>query len=292
MKSLFATLGCLVATVLVARGQAVSIELVLDQEQYLPGEALVVKARVANFTGQELKLGTDETWLSFTVEDSRHLAVSKRGTVPVKGEFSLEPSMTGTKRVDLAPYFDLTQPGRYYVSATLLVPQWRHAVQCKAVSFDIIRGNSLWEQEFGVPGSANDSTAVPEIRRYALLQTSHSRVIQLYFRLTDSKGGQIFRIYPLGQMVSFSNPEPQVDRFSNFHVLYQASGRTFIHCLVNPDGVLVARETYEYAASRPVLRAETDGRISVVGGQRRVMPNDLPPPVSSTAPSNAKLPQP
>jgi hypothetical protein len=291
MKALLATLGLVMAAAHSVAAQGIAIELVLDQEQYLPGESLPVRVRITNFAGQNLALGKEEGWLTFSVEDSRHLAVPKQGAAPVKGEFSLEPSMSGTKRVDLSPYFDLTTPGRYYVTATVTIPQWGQALSTKATTFDVIKGSSLWEQDFGVPGTG-DGGSLPEIRRYALLQTLHSKALRMYFRLTDSRERQIFKIYPLGQMVSFSNPEPQIDKFSNLHVLYQSGGRYFVHCLMNPDGVLLARETYEVAATRPVLRAEKDGRITVMGGERRFMSDDLPPPLSSTAPANAKTDQP
>ena len=216
----------------------------------------------------------------------------KTGAVPVKGEFTLEPATTGTKRVDIASCFDLSNPGRYQVSATILMPQWGQALSTKPTAFDIIKGSSIWEQEFGVPGSSKDDGTPPEIRKYALVQTLHSKVLRLYFRLTDSRDQRIFRIFPLGQIVSFSNPEPQVDRFNNLHVLYQTSARGFMHCLVNPDGLLIARETYEYETTRPALRAESDGRISVFGGVRRFSSGDLPPPPSSTDVPNAKPDQP
>jgi hypothetical protein len=289
MKASLAALGLLAAWS-TAVGQGLSIEVVLDQEQYLPGETIPLRVRVTNFAGQTLRLGKDENWLSFSVEDARHLAVSKLGTTPVAGEFALEPSMTGIKKADIAPYFELSTPGRYYVSATVTMPEWGQALTTKPVAFDIIKGSSLWEQDFGVPGSS-DAGSRPEIRRYALVQTLHSKALRLYFRLTDSREQRIFKIFQLGQMVSFSNPEPQLDKFSNLHVLYQTAGRSFNHCLINPDGVLLARETYDYSNSRPVLRAEKDGRISVAGGVRRPTSSDLPP-LSSIAPTNAKLDQP
>lgn len=291
MKTLLACLALFGVAVSAALGQGLSIELVLDQEQYLPGETLPVRVRITNFAGQNLRLGTDEGWLTFTVEDTRRIAVPKTGVVPVKGEFTLEPSTTGTKRVDLAPYFDLSNPGRYQVSATVLMPQWGQALSTKATTFDIIKGTSVWEQEFGVPGSSKDEGSPPEIRKYALIQTLHSKVLRLYFRLTDARERRTFRIYPLGLMVSFSNPEPQVDRFNNLHVLYQTSARGFMHCLVNPEGLLIARETYEYDASRPALRAQSDGRIIVIGGTRRYSSDDLPPSSSPDA-ANAKPDQP
>ena len=292
MKLVFAILACLSATLSTLLAQSLSVELVVPQEQYLPGESLVVKVRITNFTGQTLVLGKDDAWLSFSVEDSRRIAVGRQGTVPVRGEFTLEPAMTATKSVEIAPYFGILQRGRYYVSAVLTVPELRQALKTKSTAFDIIQGSSLWEQEFGVPGTGKEPGTLPEIRRYSLVQTLHSKVIQLYFSLTDSRKGQVFRVFPLGQMVSFSNPEPQVDRFGNLHVLYQSSARGFKHCLVSPDGTLLARETHEYSNTRPVLRADKEGRITVTGGTRRFMPTDLPPPPSSTNPPDATALQP
>jgi hypothetical protein len=288
MKLLLTTLASLLVTAWAARAQTLSVALVLDQDQYLAGESLVVKVRISNFAGQNVEFGRQENWLTFTLEDSHHLLVPRQDAIPVLGAFTLESSTVGTKKVDIAPHYDLTQPGRYYLKATVNMAQWGQSFETKAVPFDIIKGSSLWEQDFGVPGTVKSTDGSPEIRRYALIQTLHAKSIQLYFRLSDTKGQRIFRAYPLGLMVSFSNPEPQLDRFSNLHILYQTTGRAFVHCLINPEGMLIARETYEFSDSRPMLRAEKDGRITVTGGTRRFAPGDLPPPVSSNAPINGK----
>jgi hypothetical protein len=78
-----------------------------------------------------------------------------------------------------------------------------------------------------------------------------------------------------------------LDRFSNLHVLFQSGARSFVHCLINPDGVLLARETYDCSESRPVFHPEADGRISITGGFRVYGPEDLPPPLRANDKSNA-----
>ena len=57
MKTLLASLALFGFAVSAVLGQGVSIEVALDQEQYLPGEALPVRVRITNFTGQNLRLG-------------------------------------------------------------------------------------------------------------------------------------------------------------------------------------------------------------------------------------------
>lgn len=290
MKTVLTLLGCLIASVLVARGQGVTLELVLEQEQYLPGESLQVKVRISNSSGQTLEFGTTDSWLAFSLEDSRHYVIAPLAPISLKGAFSLESSTVGVKTVDLAPFYDLTRPGRYSVSATVLLPKWNRAVQSKPVLFDVIKGSNVWEKEFGVPGVASETG--PEMRRYALVETVHSKQLMLYFRLTDLRDSKVFRIYPLGPMVSFSNAQQQIDKFSNLHVLYQTGGRFFVHCLINPDGVLLVRETFENTDTRPTFRGEKDGRITIAGGTRRFAPGDLPPPMTSTPPADAKRLQP
>src|SRR4051794_25744719 len=77
----------------------VSVEVLLDQEQFLPGEALPVAVRVHNRSGQKLNFGADADWLTFTVESRDGLVVRKMGEAPVIGPFDLESAERGTKRV-------------------------------------------------------------------------------------------------------------------------------------------------------------------------------------------------
>jgi hypothetical protein len=111
----------------------------------------------------------------------------------------------------------------------------------------------------------------------------------LYFRLTDSSG-QIYKVFPIGPILSFGKTEPQVDQFSNLHVLYQDGARSFNYTVINPSGEILRRETYEYT-TRPRLVRDTDGFLNVAGGKRRVTSKDVPPAYvtkSLEAPPTAK----
>jgi hypothetical protein len=94
-------------------------------------------------------------------------------------------------------------------------------------------------------------------------------------------------------MVSFSRPEPQLDKFSNLHLLYQTAARTFNYSIINPDGKILLRQTYDYTTTRPRLKLDESGQFIVTGGARRIASNDLPPSKDPT-PTNdvAKTPHP
>lgn len=256
----------------------VTVEVTLDQDQFLPSESLPAAVRITNRSGQGLRLGREADWLTFSVESRGSEVVAKTGEVPVSGEFVLESSRVATKRVDLAPYFSLSRPGRYSIIATLRIKDWNQNVISQPKNFDIIEGAKLWEQEIGVPNSAEGTNAIPEVRKFILQQANYLRSqLRLYFRLTDASGTKTMRVFAIGPMVSFGRPEPQVDKFSNLHLLYQEGPHSYIYTVVNPDGEIIARRTYDYVDKRPRLVPDSEGKVLVTGGVRRPTSKDVPP---------------
>jgi len=273
MKFWPSIIGCSLALAPLVSAQ-VSAEVTLDQDQFLPGESLEVGVRITNFSGQTLHMGKDADWLHFTIEGRDNYIVPTTGDAPVRGEFEVESSTVATRRVDVAPYFALTAPGRYLVTATVKLKQWDQELVSKPRAFNIIAGTKLWEQDFGVPNAAGQP---PEVRKYALQQAIHLKQMKLYARVTDPSESRVFRAFPIGPMISFSKPECQIDKSSNLHVLYQTGARSFNYSVINPDGRLLVRQNYEYTDTRPVLRADRAGQIFIGGGARRISADDLPP---------------
>ncbi len=278
MKRILALLfvGCLAITRLLA--QSVSVEIIVDREQYLVGEEFLIRANITNYSGQTLTLGNQEGWLTFSVESSSARLISQRKPVSLPGEFKLESAKVGKVPVALTPSFDLSQPGRYTVSANLRVPQLNAVVRAKPASFNVITGTVLWQQDFGAPANPKATNEAREHLKYALLQATQDRTLKLYSRLTDAKGARTYRVEEIGNLVSVSNIEEQIDQFSNLHVLFQNGRSSYLYSMINPDGVLIVRETHEITNNvRPSLRSLENGRIVVAGGVRRYAVNDLPP---------------
>jgi hypothetical protein len=255
----------------------VSVEVVLVQDQFLPGESLPLAVKVTNRSGQPLHLGADANWLTFDVESEDGFIVTKNADVPVAGEFDLGSSQVATEHVDLAPYFALKHQGRYHVVATVRIKDWNADIVSPKQDFDLINGVTLWSQDFGVPAPAGATNQPPEVRKYALEEVNYVRSqMRMYVRVSNESGSQTIKLSPVGPMVSFSQPEAQLDRFSNLHILYQGGASSFIYSVVNPNGDFVRREIYDYRDTRPRLGANDDGDIVVIGGVRRVRPDELP----------------
>lgn len=257
-----------------------TVELLTDQNEFLPGEAMPVTARITNRSGQTLVLGRGNGWLKFSIEGRDGYVVYQNGEVPVDGEFTLQSSERANVRVNLGPYFRIPKAGHYNITATVTIPEWGKQISSNPKGFDIISGAKLWEQDFGVPKAPGDTNTVPEMRHYVLQEANYLRSrLVLYAQVTDDIG-KISKVVPIGPMLSFGQPEAQVDKVSNLHILYQNGPRTFNYTVINPDGELVKRQTYDYT-TRPQLSPDKDGNLMVVGGQRRFTREDFPPPKSS-----------
>jgi hypothetical protein len=255
----------------------VDVEVVLDQEQFLPSESVPVAVRITNRSGQPLHLGADADWLTFSVESVDGFIVMKNSEVPVLGEFDLGSSEVATKRVDLAPYFGLTRQGRYRIIATLRIKAWSVETTSPPKDFDVISGAELWSQDFGVPIPAGATNRPPEVRKYTLEEANYLREqLRMYVMVSDQSGSHVFKVSAIGAMVSFSQPEEQLDQYSNLHVIYQSGAKTFNYSVVNPDGEITRQEIYDYLDTRPRLGMDEAGDIVVIGGVRRVKPGELP----------------
>jgi hypothetical protein len=272
MKTLF--VAALLGLMMLRSSAQISVELELPQEQFLPSETIPLSVKITNRSGQQLKLGADPAWLTFTVESVDGFVIIKKSEVPVTGEFELESSQLAIKRVDLAPYFVMTKPGRYKIIATLQIKDWGVTITSNPKSFDVVHGSKIWSAEFGVPSGTNGA---PEVRKFSLCQANYLRSqLRLYVQLSDSTEGIVYHAESLGNLVSFSQPEAQLDRSCQLHVLWQTGAQAFTYCVVNPNGTVASREIYDNFSGRPRLKVNDDGEVNVQGGNRRTLPTEMP----------------
>ena len=283
-------LGLLTGSTGTLRAQ-VKVEIVMDQDQFVPGESVPAAVRVINHSGQTLHFG-EENWVSYSVESRDGFIVDKTGDPTVAHGFEVQSADMATQHADLAPFFNLTRAGRYKVTATVRIKDWGTELTSEPKNFAIIRGFKLWEQVFGMPESPAASPGPPEARKYILQQATYLKSMRLYLRLTDPAETKVFRVQRIGPMVSFSRPQTQLDKGNNLHLLYEEGARTFIYTVANPDGEITLRQTYYYTDAGPRLQMDDAGKISVAGGLRRVAADDLPPVKTVTLSNDPAPPKP
>jgi hypothetical protein len=278
MKITLTILGLVLLPLFNIPTQVVTVQVTMEQDQFLPGETLPVTVRITNRSGQPLHLGADAKWLTFNVESvDANSVVMKNADPPVMGEFDLGSSQVAIKRVNLAPYFVLNHAASYRVVATVHIPEWNTDATSQPTEFDVIDGAELWSQQFGLPVPLGVTNRPPEIRKYTLEEANYLRQqLRMYVLVSDGTGSHVIKVNAIGPMVSFSRPEAQLDRASNLHVLYQSGAQSFIYSVVNPDGEVTKQEVYDYLNTRPHLSVNDAGDIVEAGGARRVRPGEQP----------------
>jgi hypothetical protein len=70
MRKIVALIALMLLGVGIAKAapNGVSVEVALDQDQFVPGEELVASVRVTNMSGRDLELGEDNQWLTFLIQ--------------------------------------------------------------------------------------------------------------------------------------------------------------------------------------------------------------------------------
>ncbi|HUA68079.1 MAG TPA: hypothetical protein VMA13_05980, partial [Candidatus Saccharimonadales bacterium] len=152
------------------------------------------------------------------------------------------------------------------------------SISSQPLGFDVVSGAKLWSQVFGVPLPPGVTNRPPEIRKYTLEEANYLRSqLRMYVQVSDESGATIFKVREIGPMVSFSQPEAQLDQSNNLHVIYQNGASSFLYSIINPNGNIIQQQVYDYLNTRPRLRVGADGNITEYGGVPRVQPQSIPP---------------
>lgn len=250
------------------------IQYLNDRTQFLAQEPMGIMVRVFNYSGETMVLGREEDWISFSVEPLANKSIVRQnGQPPVAGVFELGNNLMATKRVDLAPFFEIVESGRYKITATVRAGRFGD-VSSEPLLVDLVSGTTLWDHEFGIPALGDKA---PEIRRYQIIQARQMDVQHLYVKVTDTYGSKTYGLHQLGQMVITHKPEQLTDRNNRLHVLHRSGRSTYTYSMVDHDGQVILRQRYDQAGGPPHLVPTEAGEVLVSGGVRTKSPYDIDP---------------
>jgi hypothetical protein len=105
-----------------------------------------------------------------------------------------------------------------------------------------------------------------EARTYSLLSNRFVDHTSLYVRVENRDNGVVYTTYSLGRTISNEEPQAEIDRANQLHVLHCAAPRSWAYSHVGLNGELLAHSTFLETKTRPRLRRTPDGSIAVNGG--------------------------
>lgn len=237
-----------------------SASLSIPKTQYVAGEPVVVVVTIANHAGQTLTFAGDARtpWLDFIVKDRHGESVTPRGR-SVFGKMTIRAGESLSREVDLAQFFQLSEPGNYSVGALVHMPgEGTGGASTNRVLFNQSPGAPYWTQKVGIPGKPGQT------REFRLLNFSGDEKSQIYAQVVDNRTGNPVRTFLLGDVLMLRKPLATVDRQQRMHVLFLGTPTMWIHCQVDTDGKLLERQIHQRGTQGdPRLITFGDGTVRV-----------------------------
>ena|SRR5215831_4154288 len=256
----------LVMLVASAAQAQILVELKFKRFQYVAHEPVTATVKITNLAGRDIELanGKGERWFDFEVN-----ADPGRLLAPITQDVSEAPLHLGsgktvTRKFNLAAAFPVQDLGVYHVRANVYLADLNRFFYSNAKVFHVTDARPIWQRAVGVPEGIPGAS---ESRTYVLLSHHFPEYTSLYVRVEDKERGIVYATYSLGHLMAFEEPQTQLDRANQLHVLHCTAPRTWSYSHIGLNGELLGHSSFMETRTRPRLRQRSDGVVAVRGGR-------------------------
>jgi hypothetical protein len=242
-----------------ARAQ-IQVDLKFKRLQYIAHEPVLATMTITNLAGREIELrdDKDQHWYGFEItgDQGRNLPPLPH---PAEPPLKIAPGNSVTRKINLTPLFPITDLGVYHVRANVFLADLNKFFYARAKVFEVTNARPIWQRTVGDPAGAG-------VRTYSLMTNRFPDHTSLYVRVEDKENNLVYATYSLGRVISFDEPQAEVDRNNRLHVLQCSGPRVWSYSVVSPDGKLLKHATYPQIRGAPRLRRTDDAQVTVRGG--------------------------
>src|SRR5205823_4189100 len=189
----------------------------------------------------------------------------------------VEAGRTVTRKINLTPVFPAHDLGSYHVRANVYFADLNKFFYSQTKVFQVADARPIWQRTVGIP---EGMAGAGEERTYSLLSNRFPDHTSLYVRVENKNRGVVYTTYSLGRVIAYDEPQAELDRANQLHVLHCGAPRNWAYSHIGLNGELLAHSTFMETKTRPRLRHAADGAIAVSGGKL-----DLPVPPSARSPA-------
>src|SRR4051812_44678333 len=205
----------------------IQVDLSFKRLQYIAHEPVLATVKIANNSGRDIDLRDDggQHWFGFevTAGEGRLLAPLAETEEPL---LHIESGKTVTRKVNLTPLFPVHDFGTYHVRANVYFPDLNKFFYSSTKVFQVGDGRTIWQKTVGVP---DGSPGAGDIRTYSLLTNRFVDHTSLYVRVESRDRGVVYTTYSLGRLLSGDEPQAEIDRANQLHVLHCAAPRNWAY---------------------------------------------------------------
>jgi len=245
------------------------VELKFKRLQYIAHEPLMATVKITNLAGRDVDLHDQNglRWFGFEINagDGRLLAPLKQNTP--EPALHVEAGKTVTRRINLTPLFPVQDFGAYHARANVYFGDLNKFFYSQTKVFQVADARAIWQKTVGIP---EGMPGVGELRTYSLLSNRFPEHTSLYVRVENKSSGIVYATYSLGHAIAYDEPQTELDRANQLHVLHCAAPRRWAYSHIGLNGELLAHSIFMETRTRPRLRHAADGAIAVSGGMLEV----------------------
>jgi hypothetical protein len=252
---------------LAAAAQAqIQVELKFKRLQYVAHEPVMAAVKITNLAGRDIDLHDEngQHWFGFEVNagEGRILAPLRQNAP--EPALHVEAGKAVTRKVNMTPVFPVHDFGAYHVRANVYFADLNKFFYSQTKVFQVADARPIWQKTVGIP---DGMPGAGEVRTYSLLSNRFPDHTSLYVRVENKNSGVVYTTYSLGRVIVYDEPQAELDRANQLHVLHCAAPRSWAYSHIGLNGELLAHSTFMETRTRPRLRHAADGAIAVSGGR-------------------------
>jgi hypothetical protein len=253
----------------------IQVDLKLPRLQYIAYEPVVANLVITNLAGRDVDLRDDngQRWFGFEVTGGEGQPIAPAPTDKSQPPLNIAAGKRVTQKINLTPLYGVHDFGTYRVRAHVYFADLNKFYYSQTKVFEVTDARPIWQKTVGVPEGSGGSSSV---RTYSLMTNRFPDHTSLYVRVENKEGGAVYATYSLGRVIAFDEPQAELDRANQLHVLYCAAPRSWSYARIGLNGELVSHAAFAETKTRPRLVHAADGAVMVRGGA-------LEAPVSQTA---------
>ena len=247
-----------------AKGQ-IQVDLKFQRLQYIAYEPVVATIAITNLAGRDIELhdADRQSWLGFELTGSEEQPIAPLSGAKAEPPLKIAAGQRVTRQIDLTPLYPVNEFGAYHVRTNVYFADLGKFFYSGTRVFEVTDARPIWQQTVGVPeGTARSG----EVRTYSLMTNRFPDHTSLYVRVQNKDTGVVYATYSLGRTISFEQPQAEIDRANQLHVLHCAAPRAWSYARVRVNGELLEHSSFMETKTRPRLVHSTNGEIAVSGG--------------------------
>jgi hypothetical protein len=244
----------------------IQVELKFKRLQYVAHEPVMATVKITNLAGRDIDLqdGNGQRWFGFEINASEGRLLAPLRRDASEPGLHVEAGKTVTRKINLTPVFPVHDFGSYHVRANVYFADLNKFFYSQTKVFQVADARSIWQKTVGIP---QGMPGAGEARTYSLLSNRFPAHTALYVRVENKNSGVVYTTYSLGRVIAYDEPQAELDRANQLHVLHCAAPRTWAYSHIGLNGELLAHSTFMETKTRPRLRHAADGVIAVSGGR-------------------------